>query len=125
MAMTKTAVDLIGTSGAKTNLAGGASSTSSSRNASTLVGIMIQALATYGGSAPTTQPLVEVFTSSDDTNYDTEAYESFYLPTANSTTKQASIPVRFAEDVKYYKVKVTNGAANAADFWVAAVEVAL
>ncbi len=123
--MTKTAADLIGTAAAHQNIAAGGNVVSASRDVSGKIGIMLTAHVAYGAGIPGTDPFIEIITSSDDANYDTEAYDAFYVPRLASNTKQISFPLRFAEDVKYYKVKITNGATNAIDVWILAVEVAL
>ncbi len=120
MAITKTAYNLIGTSASKSTIAGGASEVSSSRDASTIIGIILHCLATYGGSIPDSNPIVEVLTSPDNTNFDTTAYAVEEIPREAGLTKMISIPI--GPEVKYYKVKVTNGGTNSADFWISAVE---
>ena len=125
MAITKTAVDLIGTAATKQSVAAAGVVSSATRDLSGKIGLMITAAVAYGASIPGSDPLVEIFTSPDGTNMDTEAYESFYVPRLANSTKTISIPVRFAEDVKYYFVKITNGATNGISAWVATVEVGL
>lgn len=122
MAITKTRADLIGTSGSKTSVAGGATATSSNRDASALYGITVSATVVYGASIPATDPYVEVFTSPDNTNFDTEAFETFYIPRLANATKMVSIPLRFVENIKYYQVKITNGATNSITCWVSSIE---
>ena len=122
MPLIKNAIDLLGTSSSKITVNAGASQTSTARNATTLIGITVCALITYSGSIPATDPYIEVFTSPDNSNFDTEAYETFYLPRVISTTKMISIPIRFTENIRYYQVKITNGATNSITCWVSSVE---
>ena len=120
MAITKTAYNLIGTTGSKTTIAGAGTSTSSSRDVSTIIGIILHCVASYGASLPASNPIVEVFTSPDNITFDTSAYAVEEIPREANETKMISIPI--GPEVKYYKVKVTNGATNGADFWISAVE---
>lgn len=131
MALTKTKVDLIGTAASKQAFSAAQAITSGNRATSGVLGIMITIAVVYGSSVPTSSPLVSVYTSPDGSNFDNQPYESFYIPTtteagssAASTTQQLSFPVRFAEDVAGYNIKLTNGSTNGISAWVAAVEVA-
>lgn len=120
MAITKTAVDLIGTSSSKTNVVAGGSSTSSARDVSTCIGIVIHCLVTYGASIPDSDPEVEIFTSPDNVNFDSYPYAEESVERGAGVDKMVSFPI--GPEVKYFKVKITNGASNAIDVWISGVE---
>jgi hypothetical protein len=121
MAVTKTQANVIGTSGSKQNITGGSSYTSSSRNPSAALELKLLVAIAYGSSVPGSDPLVEVFTSDDDSTFDSEPLDFFYMPRTVSVTKVKSVSLRNAGGIKYYKVKVTNGATNAIDVWVSEI----
>lgn len=78
-----------------------------------VIGLALQIVCLYG-AAVTVGVLVEVLTSPNNTDYDTEAYVSQYVPIIAATgTKTLTIVIPYAEDVKYYRVRLT-GATGAA-----------
>jgi hypothetical protein len=130
MALTKAKTDLVGSESAGTitwqsvNAATAFPSTLARRDVTGKIGLAFIFRAKYGASAPTTRPKLEIFIAPLDGLgiQDTEPYESVELDYANSVEKQVTLPLRFAEDLMWVSWKVTNGATNAAEFYVAIVE---
>ncbi len=121
MAITKTQTDLIGTSGGRVTVTHGTSVTSSALDLSTTIGLVISAQVSYGATAPASQPQVDILTSPDNTNFDSEAFGTEYVPAANATIKQQAIAV--GPEIKYAEVKVTNSDATYdIDVWVSSVK---
>ena len=120
MAITKTANDLIGTATSKTTIAAGSSATSSVRDVSSVIGIVIHCLITYGATAPSSRPVVKVLTSPDNSNFDTEAYAEEAVPTTTNGDKMISLPI--GPEIKYFKVTVENGDGQSIEVWVSDVE---
>lgn len=120
MAITKTAHDLIGTASSKQNIAAGGNAISSARNVSGIIGIVIHCLVTYGASVPDSKPNVEVFTSPDNVNFDTQAYAEEDVPRLANNDQMVSFAL--GPEVKYFKAKITNGASHAIDVWISDVE---
>jgi hypothetical protein len=76
---------------------------------------------TYGSSG-TLVPTVKVFASEDDSNWDTDAFEQFDMPTLlASNTKKATFAL--AHSPRYLKVQVTNNESAGADKDITAVYV--
>lgn len=80
-------------------------------------------------TAPSTRPKLEVFTSpfNDADTMDTMAYETIELASAINSSAQVTLPLRFAEDLNYIQIKVTNGtvADSTAKYYVAVIETSL
>ena len=121
MAIVKTQVDLIGTSGGRVTVTHGTSVESSALDLSTAIGLVISAQVSYGATAPASLPQVDILTSPDNTNFDSEAFGTEYIPAVNATIKQQAIAV--GPEIKYAKVKVTNADATYdIDVWVSSVK---
>lgn len=133
MALSKAKTDIVGSESGGTvtwqSVAADGSypSTLVKRDVSAKVGLSFIFRAKYGSSAPTTRPKLEIFVAPIDSDnlLDTEAYETVELPVANSVEKQITLPVRFAEDIMRVSWKITNGATNAAEFYLAVVETSI
>lgn len=120
MAISKTAVNLIGTQAVPTSIAFGASSTSSGVDVSTYVGILIGMEVVYGAT-PDGNTKLEVQTSPDNTNWDTVAWAEFEIDYSAGLTLMKSI--RIGPEAKYIRVKATNGdSADSVTVWAYAVE---
>lgn len=120
--MTKTKVDYLGTQGSPTSLALSTTTTYSTVNCSTFIGLAVQVYLTQT-SATGAAHLVEVLASSDGTNFDTEAYCSASVPIA-AATRQLTFAVPYAEDINQIKLRITNGCTAAAiGVWASLVEV--
>lgn len=128
--MTKTKTDLVGSEAAGVvtweNLAADATFPSplTRRDISGKVGVAFLFRQKSGGSKPTTNPKLEIFCAPSDylSLQDSEAYETVEIVPVNSEEKQITIPLRFAEDVPFISWKITNGATNASDFYLAILE---
>ncbi len=121
MAIVKTQVDLIGTSGGRVTVTHGTSVESSALDASTTIGLLITAQVSYGSTAPASLPQVDILTSPDNSNFDSEPFGTEYVPAANATIKQQAIPV--GPEIKYAKIKVTNSDATYdIDVWISSVK---
>ena len=120
MAITKTANDLIGTSASKQTVAASGTAIATARDVSDIIGIVIHCLVTYGATAPDSDPLIEIFTSPDNANFDTYAYVEEDVPRSAGNDQMVSIPL--GPEVKYFKVKITNGASQSIDVWISDVE---
>jgi hypothetical protein len=119
MAIAKTKTDLIGTQASKTTITAGSSSTSSSLDCSTYVGILVGMEVVFGGSPDDTTQL-EVQTSPDNSTWDTEAYALFEIDEDISTTKMKTM--RIGPEAKYIRVKVTNNdSTDSVSVWAYAV----
>ena len=133
MALTKTKTDLVGSESGGTityeSVAGAGTfpSTLTRRDVTGKIGLAFIFNVSYGASAPATRPKLEIFTAAiDDADLqDTEAYETVEINTTTNAVKQITIPIRFAEDIRYISWKVTNGTTNAAGFYVAIIETSL
>jgi len=121
MAWAKTKTDLIGTASAKTTIAAGGSSESTSQDVSNAAGILLTLNVTFPATVTADKEVtLEIFSSPDGTNFDSEPLHTAGLITAASTTKQISIPV--AMEAKYIKVKVINNDPSySVDVWVAMI----
>ena len=76
------------------------------------VGLALQVVCVYS-AAVTVGVLVEVLTSPDNANYDTEAYVTQFVPIiAAGGTRTLTIAIPYAEDIKYYRVRLTGHTAT-------------
>ena len=120
--MTKTKFDLIGTQPVPTSQALSTTTTYTLLDCSTFIGLAIQIYLTQT-SATGAAHLVEVLTSSDGTNFDTEAYCSVAAPIA-AATRQLTFAIPYMEDVNFIKLRITNNCTAAAiGVWVSYVRV--
>ena len=132
MAFAQTRSDILGTSASKkaVNSAQNSFTQWASETATTgvttsgCIGLSVYVLFTFGSTGGQTNT-IEVFTSQDGTNYDTDAYASYVIAGANSTTKAATIPLAYAEDIMAIKVKITasTSAGSTCDCWISLIKV--
>ena len=120
--MTKSEVDYIGTQASTTSLAASTTTTYTALDCSAFIGLAIQIYLTQT-SATGAAHLVEVLTSSDGINFDTEAYCSVAVPIA-AATRQLTFTIPYMEDVNFIKLRITNNCTAAAiGVWVSYVRV--
>ncbi len=120
--MTKTKFDLIGTQAVPTSQLQSTTTTYTLLDCSTFIGLAIQIYLTQT-SVTGAAHLVEVLTSSDGINFDTEAYCSVAVPIA-AATRQLTFTIPYMEDVNFIKLRITNNCTAAAiGVWVSYVRV--
>jgi hypothetical protein len=110
--VTKTKYDMIGTQSVPTSQALSNITTYNALDCSTYIGLAIQIYLTQT-SATGAAHLVEVLTSSDGTNYDSEAYCAVPVPIA-AAMRQLTFAIPYIEDVKFLKLRISNNCTAAA-----------
>ena len=75
-------------------------------DATAAVGLALQATIIYT-TVPTTPLLLEVLNSGDNSDFDTDAFVAQALPYAASTTKIVTVPIPYAECIRYYKIRLS------------------
>lgn len=119
--VSKARTDLTGTSGSKTTITTGASSTSSGQDVSDAIGLLITISVDFGAS-PDADTKVEIQSSPDNSNWDTVPFAQMSVAEETSTTKQKTI--RIGAEPKYIRTKTTNNdSADSVDVWVSMIKV--
>ena len=78
-----------------------------------VIGLALQIVCDYGVGTATVGVLVELLTSPNNTNYDTEAYVAQFIPVGTGI-KTLTIAIPYAEDVGNYRVRLTGATGTAA-----------
>ena len=78
-----------------------------------VIGLALQIVCDYGGGTSTVGVLVELLTSPNNSNYDTEAYVAQSLPVGTGI-KTLTIAIPYAEDICYYRVRITGATSSSA-----------
>lgn len=109
MALTKTKTDLQGSQAAMTAVTTAQVLNGALRDVSAKIGLSYTFRVTYTGATATVRPKLEIFTAAENNSayQDTEAYETLELPYTGTGTYQATLPLRFAEDILYANWKIT------------------
>ena len=85
------------------------------------IGLALQIVCVYAGTS-TVGLLVELLTSPNNTDYDTEAYVAATVPMGTGT-KTLNLAIPYAEDISYYRVRITGATGSAATVTINELEV--
>ncbi len=112
--MTKTGNTILTAQAVTAGMAATVFPATGSLNAATYLGLSLQIVCIYAAAA-TVGVLVELLTSANNSDFDTEAYCSVTLPIiAAAGTKTLTMAIPYAEDVNYYRVRITGATGSAA-----------